>query len=150
MNQSLGFFETNVWNTSVDNWFDEVFQSRPVTKPEFGFTPAYDVQETESHYVVSLDVPGVAKENIKIEAIKNELVISGHRNEKPQTKFKRAFALPDGINLEKVEAVQVDGVLRIALPKAENPKPKQIEIRTTEKEGFFAKFLSSNEEKPLN
>lgn len=139
MNYSLDLFGRSFFN---HGFLDELTRNAPAA--EFGFAPSYDIFETKTHYVVSLDVPGIAKENIKVEVVDNQLTVTGER--KSQGKFRRSFTLPDKINLENVEALQADGVLKIAIPKAEEEKPKTIEVKTNDKEGFFAKLVGSDEE----
>src|ERR1700712_3151968 len=62
--------------------FDRIVESflRPTYASTVGFQPTCDVSETKDHYLVSFDMPGVKKEDIKIEVQANQLVISGERN----------------------------------------------------------------------
>lgn len=124
----------------VDAWF------APVTATKNGFQPSCDVRETKDHYLVSFDIPGMKKEDIKIELKDNNLVISGerHREVKEQDeesiirrermygKFERTFTLPSTVAADKIEAHFENGVLNIALPKAEIAKARTIQIQTGE------------------
>ncbi len=105
------------------------------------FNPACDIEETDSHYLVSFDVPGIAKENIKIELVDGTLTVTGERRvEKDQKKasqhliersygqFRRSFSLPSQVDTENVEANYHEGVLTISIAKAESAKPRQIKI----------------------
>jgi HSP20 family protein len=123
------------------------------------FQPSCDITETNSHYLVSFDMPGLKTEDIKIEVQNNQLVISGERHyvmnedgdgttlhhERSYGKFERTFVLPSTINTEKIEAHFQDGVLNVALPKAENAKGRSIQIQTGQA-GFFNKLLGTKKE----
>lgn len=107
---------------------------------EGGFVPACDIEETDSYFTLSFDLPGVAKDDVKLEVEKNELVISGRRRirhekdglrvaERRYGKFGRRIVFPMDVDASKAEASFRYGVLRIMLPKAEAAKPRVIEIR---------------------
>lgn len=119
------------------------------------FSPACDVEETDSHYLVSFDVPGIAKENIKIELVDGMLTVTGERRaeqdqkkssqhliERSYGQFKRSFSLPAQIDNENVEANYHDGVLTISIAKAESAKPRQIKIGEG-KSSFFRRLANS-------
>lgn len=108
-----------------------------------GFSPLADFEETEKDYMVALDVPGLKKENLKIELRDNVLTVSGERNdfqesgkkgrnyrsERIQGAFTRSFHLPAPIRAEEAQAHCADGVLKITIPKAEPAKVQSIPIR---------------------
>jgi HSP20 family protein len=137
--------------------FDRIVDSflRPTIANTVGFQPSCDVNETNENYLVSFDMPGVKKQDIKIEVQGNQLVISGERHremsegdgdaslrhERTYGKFERTFVLPASINTEKIEAQYEDGVLTVALPKAETARGRTIEIQTGQG-GFLSKLLS--------
>ena len=138
----LTFNQPN-WRPLTD-LFDDLWNSPAATQ---AWNPPYEVEEAEGHYLVSMETPGVPREGLHIEFIEGRLVVSGERR---TGKFQRSFALPTGINADKVEAQYLDGVLKIYIPKADSAKPRQIKIADTEtKSGFFAKLLGtpSTEEK---
>lgn len=93
--------------------------------------PRADVEETETHFLISVDVPGVPKEGIQLEAKDGLLRVSAERKGSPgrSGKWERLFTLPRDIQHEKIEASCQDGVLRIALPKAEAAKARTIQIQ---------------------
>ncbi|MES2801937.1 MAG: Hsp20/alpha crystallin family protein [Bdellovibrionota bacterium] len=103
---------------------------------------SYDVNEAGDHILVSVDMPGVKKEDIKIEVQKNQLIIAGERNHR---KFERTFTLPASINADKIEAQHENGVLYVAIPKAETAKGRSIQIQSGPP-GFFSKLLTSKKE----
>lgn len=122
------------WSKDMERFFDN-------KTTRAAFAPAVDVEENETHYIVSLDVPGVNKEDIKIELNDRLLTISGekknYRQEKNKTfhlterstgRFERRFTLPENVDSEKVEAMHADGVLKVSIAKSETAKPKLIQI----------------------
>jgi len=131
-------FET-VW--SPVRLFEDIFAPVENINARAFFTPPVDVEETENHYVVKMDVPGVAKEDLKIEMLKDKLSVSGERkwsppkdqanriNERVHGKFERSVRFNAPVDAEKIEASYVHGVLEISVPKAEIAKPRQIEIK---------------------
>ena len=120
--------------------FDESFRSwaQPGT-PEWH--PAVDVLESQDGYVIRAELPGMNREDIKVEIKDNTLVLTGERkSEKPAegvkyrraervaARFWRSFSLPETVKQEGIEASYKDGVLEIRVPKAEAAKPRQIEV----------------------
>ena len=106
------------------------------------FSPAVDIAEEDVQYLVKVDLPGVSKDDVKITMEGNLLTISGEKKEQKETKksnyhslernygsFSRSFTLPTTVQGDKVEAEYKDGVLNITLPKAEEAKRKQIEVK---------------------
>jgi len=106
------------------------------------WTPAVDIEEREDAYSVKVELPGVSKEDVKITLESNTLTIRGdkkqekeekgknyHRVERSYGSFQRSFALPSTVKAEKIDASYKDGILEITLPKAEEAKPKQIEVK---------------------
>ncbi|HZV02693.1 MAG TPA: Hsp20/alpha crystallin family protein [Planctomycetota bacterium] len=103
-----------------------------------GYLPALDVHETDDRYELRLDVPGVAKEDLKVRYENDALTVEGDRKsfhsgpgrgERWVGRFERTLSLPDGIDAEHIEANLENGVLTIVLPKAEAAKPRQITIQ---------------------
>lgn len=106
------------------------------------WTPAVDIVEQENEYVVKMELPGVNKDEVKISLESNILTIKGekkqekeeqsknlHRIERSYGSFQRSFTLPTTVKSDKIDAVFKDGVLSVSLPKAEEAKPKQIEVK---------------------
>lgn len=125
-------------------WDDETGQTM------MGFNPACELDEQDDHFLISVDLPGVSKDDVKVEVVDNRLVISGERKhekkegrrtERSYGRFERSFALPTAIDSEKIEASYENGVLQLAIPKAESAKPKTIQIQSG-KEGFLGRFLN--------
>ncbi len=109
-----------------------------------GFTPVVNTREGEFAYHVDVDLPGVKKDDIKVNVKNNMVTISGERKEKKEVKeenyhriessfgkFERSFTLPEGADGENVTATSKDGVLEVVIPKlkSESKKVKKIEVK---------------------
>lgn len=108
------------------------------------FTPALDLYQNSDHVVAVVELPGMKKEAIEISLHEGTLTISGERKhesvngngdaQKPEHrerffgKFRRTITLPERIDAGKVSANYRDGILTVTLPKAEEAKPKQIQV----------------------
>ena len=105
-----------------------------------------DLWETKDAYHLRADLPGLAAEDIEISATADTFAITGEmkpttdvtnegwlRQERRYGKFARTFTLPMQIDPNKVEAKFLNGVLELALPKAENVKPRSIKINAASK-----------------
>jgi len=127
---------------NIDRVFDEMFTSRPMAESEIGWTPRADVHENDNNFVVQLDLPGVEKDNVKVKFEDDTLVVSGerkyesnvdeknfHRVERIYGSFTRSISVPKDVDSEKISASFRNGVLEITLPKTEEVKPKEIEIK---------------------
>src|SRR3954465_8625303 len=103
--------------------------------------PAVDIFETETEIVVKAELPGVDRKDIYLQLENNVLTVKGERRFEKETKeenyhrierayggFSRAFSIPATVDEEKIRAEYKDGILKIALPKKEQVKPKQIQI----------------------
>ena len=103
--------------------------------------PAMDLVETEDHFVLRADLPGLSEEDVKIEFEDGTLTVSGERKAEHETKnegyyrverasggFSRSLTLPKGIDPEAVTASFDRGVLEVRIPKPEERKPRRIEI----------------------
>jgi HSP20 family protein len=104
--------------------------------------PLTDIYEDKDKYSLKLDLPGIKKEDVKISFVDGKLSISGersqenehkdskcHRIERSFGKYYRSFNLPEHVQSEKINAEFKDGQLTISIPKAEEAKPKEIEIK---------------------
>jgi HSP20 family protein len=108
------------------------------------FAPALDVKENADSYIVSLEVPGIAQDDLNISLENNVLTVRGQKQQKHEEKegefrrversygsFARSVTLPRTVESGKVSASLNDGVLQIELPKEEQAKPRQISIGAT-------------------
>ena len=103
--------------------------------------PPMDLVETEGHYVLRADLPGLGEDDISIEVENNVLTISGERKAEHEQEgegyyrverafgtFQRALTLPDGVDPDGVEARFDKGVLEVRVPKPEETKPRRVSI----------------------
>jgi HSP20 family protein len=106
------------------------------------WTPAVDVYEDEDSFLIKLELPEVNRDDVKVSLNEGTLSIAGerrveneekrenyHRVERSYGQFYRSFTLPPNVNTEAINAQFKDGVLRLTLPKREEAKPKQIEVK---------------------
>jgi len=105
-----------------------------------GWSPALDLYQNKDNVVALVELPGMRKEDIEISLHDGTLSISGERkfeseaaekverSERYVGKFRRSITLPSRIDAGKVTASYRDGILTVTLPKAEEAKPKQIQV----------------------
>jgi HSP20 family protein len=111
-----------------------------ITLPEW--TPLADITEDEKEYLIKAELPEMKKEDVKVTVENGVLTISGerkfekeekkrkyHRVERGYGTFMRSFALPDDADFNKVNAEFKSGVLTVHVPKSEQTKLKQIEVK---------------------
>jgi len=106
-----------------------------------GWNPALDITEDKENVYVKVELPGMKKEEIDLSLHDNVLTLSGERKQEKREgegkavreerifgRFQRNVALPAPVTPDGVKAVYRDGLLTVELPKAEEAKPKQIEV----------------------
>lgn len=130
----------------MNRLFEEPFGQLALTGEESlslaTWTPRCDIFETDSEVVIKAELPGVKKEDVKVNIENNMLTIQGERKLEEETKqddyhriersygqFMRSFMLPASVDMSKISAEFKDGVLRVSLPKLEEAKPKAIEVK---------------------
>ena len=110
--------------------------------PARRWIPAMDLVETDEHYVLTADLPGLSQEDISLEFEGDVLTLSGERKteqaerkegyyrlERATGSFSRSLTLPEGIDPEAVTATFDNGVLEVRIPKPEQRKPKKVAIQ---------------------
>ena len=128
----------------MNRMFDGFFGKKPQRwfEPEEGlWSPTVDVSEDKDNIMLTAEVPGLKKEDIKLSVQDNVLTISGekkqekeekdadyHRLERSFGSFCRSFTLPTPVQPDKIKASYKEGVLKVTLPKTEEVKPKEIPI----------------------
>jgi HSP20 family protein len=103
--------------------------------------PAMDLVETEDHFVLKADLPGLTESDVNIEVESNVLTIAGERRTEHEAKkdgyyrlersmgsFSRSLTLPEGIDAEAVTASFDNGVLEVRIPKPAEAKPRRVQI----------------------
>jgi HSP20 family protein len=134
--------------SSLQAEMNRLFQSFFDTPPAGGgngtlrrWHPAMDLLETEDHFVLRADLPGVSEDDVKVELEDNVLTISGDRRQEQEVKkggyyrierasgtFSRTLTLPEGVDAEAVQARFDKGVLEVLIPKPEERKPRRVAI----------------------
>jgi HSP20 family protein len=144
--------ELTAW-PSLDRWsnlrddlnslFELPFWSSFVRQGQLfsGWSPALDLYQDNDNVIAVVELPGMRKEDIEISLHDGSLTISGEkksqtfngekaeRTEQYVGKFRRSITLPTRVDANKVSATYRDGILTVTLPKAEEAKPKQIEVK---------------------
>ena len=100
--------------------------------------PPVDVRETEEHYLILVDLPGIEPDTVMVEIEDNVLTISGERpqdesgtlfrRERPYGEFQRSLRLPEGCDVDNVVADFRNGVLELRVPKPVERRPRKIAI----------------------
>jgi HSP20 family protein len=107
------------------------------------WSPPVDVRETEEHYLVLVDLPGIEPDAVTVEVENDVLTIAGERPqveggnvfrlERPYGQFQRSLRLPEGCDVDNVVADFRNGVLELRVPKPAERRPKKIAIAGSEK-----------------
>mgnify|MGYP003573896616 CR=1 FL=1 len=129
----------------MNRLFEQAFEDMPLSQwqPSTNWGLAVDVSENDEAFVVTASVPGVNPDDIEITISDNVLTIKGefkvdetvedekyHLRERRYGSFGRSLTLPVAVNAEDVDANYENGVLRLEVPKAEEVKPRRIQIQT--------------------
>lgn len=133
----------SAFDQAVARQFNQ-FLGWPTATPQRNtFVPAVNVKEDEQAFHLEVVVPGLKKENFTINILNNRLTVSAKQEEATEEKsekftrkefsfsgFERSFQLPKNVNSEQIKAAYTDGILKIEIPKVEQPvlEPKQIAV----------------------
>ncbi len=134
--------EIENFRTQFDRLFDNFHRSLSERPDRLTASyPVVDIKETKDEYVLTAEVPGLAKDEISIRFADNTLTIKGEKKEEKQQEgdcyhcserqygsFQRSFSFDAPIENNKITATSKDGILQIILPKKEESKPKEISI----------------------
>ena len=129
----------------LNRMLDEAFAGWSGIEPGAAITSTLfaptDVTETPENLQITMEVPGVRAEDVKISLENNVLTIRGekrqeaeekgervHRYERSYGTFERTFALPNTVDPERIEARHGDGILTVTIPKAERARPREIPL----------------------
>ncbi len=124
--------------------FDSLFSDYDSGSFVSQWAPRIDVMEHGDAYVIKAELPGVSKNDVKITLQDNVLTLRGEKKQEKEEKdlnfyrveraygtFERSFTLPTGVKNDRIDATYRDGVLTITLPKVEEAKPKEIEVKVS-------------------
>ncbi|MBI2384782.1 MAG: Hsp20/alpha crystallin family protein [Elusimicrobia bacterium] len=124
--------------------FEDVFAPLRADVPSIpaAWMPRADVRETEKEYVIDLSLPGIRKEDVKVEVKDDVLTVSGERRTEKEEKgkswlrressygsFLRSFTLPEGLHSEDIKANYKDGVLTLSMRKPAQVKSRGVSIK---------------------
>ena len=103
--------------------------------------PAMDLVETDEHFVLKADLPGMTESDVNIEIEKNVLTVSGERKTEHEEKhegyfrlersagaFSRSLTLPEGVDADAIAATFDNGVLEVRIPKPAQIQPRRVQI----------------------
>lgn len=128
----------------IDRLFGSPLFPLTSTQPFFGgWSPAIDLFEDKDTLTFRAELPGMKKGEIEISLHEGALTVSGerklddatlaeaeaHRSERFSGRFQRSITLPIAVDADKVKATYRDGILTVILPKAEEARPKQIQVK---------------------
>lgn len=124
-------FDCPMWNfPDFDRFFDRPIMLRSSLMSS--------MKETEKGYLVSIDMPGIEKKDIKLETSAKRITVTGERKDETETKekskrsyarFKQSYQLPDDADLDRIGAELKNGVLKLTVPKDGKKRVKHIEIK---------------------
>jgi HSP20 family protein len=128
---ALNEFTPTSFSNLIDRFFNESVSRSGGSA--YSFVPRVDVVEEEKEFQIHVAVPGVAKEDFKIDVNENVLTVSGERKFAKEKKeksnfhvfetqfgaFSRSFSLPENVDAAKISAKYVNGILEITVPKDE-------------------------------
>ncbi len=127
----------------VGGEFDRLFGTAIGAPTLTTWSPAVDVRESDNDFIVTAELPGLAKDDVDITVENGVLSLSGAKKEEREEgtadsgryvlerrygRFRRSFSLPRGVDADNVSAKFSDGILTVTLPKAAAAKPRQIKI----------------------
>jgi HSP20 family protein len=136
------FESLNQVQSRINNLFDESFgRSWANASTSRVWYPAVDILESKEAYLLRAELPGMNKEDFNLELKEGTLTLTGERKstkpvegveyrtvERVNGKFVRSFTLPETVKYDGIQATYKDGILEIHVPKAEEAKPRQIQI----------------------
>jgi HSP20 family protein len=128
---------------SLFDEMDRVFHSLTHDDSDLSYgEPRVDIRESENGYVLEAELPGLTEKDVDVKVEDNLLQISTKKNEKKEEKkngylmrerrfasYSRSFVLPREVKTEGIEASFKNGLLTLNIPKSEEAKPKQIEVK---------------------
>jgi len=156
--------ELNTLQSEMNRLFTSLFDTP--TRPSSGsvarrWVPAMDLVESDDHYVLQTDLPGVSEDDLNVELEAGVLTISGERKsastdekhgyrriERSYGSFKRSLKLPDGVDADAVQASFDNGVLEVKIPKPEQIKPRKVTVSIGSGSDSTAEIESAPAEAP--
>ena len=124
----------------LDQTFGSFGLSSLVTE-SVGWSPPVDIEEQDNAYVIEAELPGVQKDDVNIELVSNELMITGEIKEREREgilrkrtrrigRFEYRVRLPEQVDGDNIEASLKDGVLSVRVPKREQAERRRIQVKS--------------------
>lgn len=152
------------WREEMDHWFEQFGIGRGghgMTAGSGLFAPPVEMFEREGHFVVRADLPGMTKDDIRVEVTDDALLLEGERRSEHEERqegtfhserrygmFRRQIPLPEGVNAEQVAATFKDGVLEVTMPAShQQTRGRRIDIQGTP--SSTASQVTSGSEQPV-
>ena len=127
------------FSSDINRLFNTLFDEG---RSQQRWVPAMDLVESDDHFLLKADLPGLGHDDVSIEIRDNTLTISGERKseyeqrergwyrvERSTGAFSRSLSLPEGVDPDGVTAEFDKGVLEVRIPKPEQKKPRRVQIR---------------------
>jgi HSP20 family protein len=125
----------------MNRLFGNVFGGPQGAQATFDFVPVVDIEETPEQYEIHVDLPGCGQKDVKVQLMGDTLTIRGERRQEGREKatslrceriygtFERSFTLPAPVRADQVRATFKDGVLGVTVPKAEEARLREVEVK---------------------
>ncbi len=137
------FGEVSSVRREMDRLWNRFFGETPFARTfAEEWLPSVDISETEDKLLIKAELPGLETKDVKVSVSGDVLTIKGEKKKEEEEKdehhycveryygsFQRSFQLPTGVQADKVEAAFDMGILKVTLPKVEEAKKKEIEIK---------------------
>ena len=127
------------WNDDFENFFNDNLTTENIKSPWY---PAVDIEHKEKEYILTADLPGLKKEDIKVTVENSYLTLKGerkteheenkknyHKIERSYGTFQRSFKIPEGLTEKQIKAKYNDGVLELTIPTPKVEVPKSIDVK---------------------
>ncbi len=126
---------SELMNLFLNGW------TRPLHDVKCQWRPPVDIAETDDHYAITLEAPGIDMASLDVTFRDGLLDVKGekhkeseigeccHCSERYAGAFERRFRISGAVDADKIDASYKDGILRVLIPKAEEVAPRKIEVR---------------------
>ena len=145
MKRNREVIPTRDFRSALDNFFNDFFQEDDFFDTDLqDWAPSVDIKDDGKNFSLKADIPGMDEKDINVEVRDNILTISGKRENKEEHKegesyriersfgsFTRTIPLPDGCDIDKVNAEYKKGVLELTIPHLPQKQPKKISVKTS-------------------
>lgn len=126
--------ESLLWRDPFEWFFGGALTNSICLAPNLMPQSSLNVSDLEDRYEATLDAPGFSKEELKVSLKHGVLTVTGKQekneeNRKSRSEIRHSIYIGEGLDSDKIEAQHKDGVLTIKIPKGDDPKSREIEIK---------------------